>query len=94
MQLRYLELPSSEDMPSLARVVSWRMELRNVTGDLGPLLSSLTCPGLYICNMGLDQAATSSLVRGLQQRGGEAEAVDRSETPHPDPGGVGRQGEV
>ena len=39
---------------------------RQVTGDLGPLLSSLSCPGLEISNMELDQAATSSLVRGLQ----------------------------
>ena len=66
MNLRDLELPSSQDMPSLARVVSGKVELRNVTGDLGPLLSSLSCTRLLIENMELDQAATSSLVRGLQ----------------------------
>ena len=38
-----------------------------MTGDLGPLLSSLTCRQLLMTNMELDQAATSSLVRGLQQ---------------------------
>ena len=40
--------------------------LENVTGDLGPLLSSLTCSELWIDSMELDQAATSSLVRALQ----------------------------
>ena len=40
--------------------------LRNVTGDIGPLLSSLSCTRLVINNTELDQAATSSLVQGLQ----------------------------
>ena len=62
MKLYNLELPSSEDMPSLARVVRGGVKLSNVTGDLGPLLSSLTCRELMILNMYLDQEATSSLV--------------------------------
>ena len=37
-----------------------------MTGDLGVLLSSLSCTRLSIWNTELDQAATSSLVRGLQ----------------------------
>ena len=53
-------------MPSLARVVRERVWLDSVTGDLGPLLSSLTCTRLEISSMELDQAATSSLVRALQ----------------------------
>ena len=40
--------------------------MENVTGDIGPLLSSLTCTALWIEDMELDQAATSSLVRALQ----------------------------
>ena len=50
MQLRNLELPSREDITisSLAKVVRKRVELRNVTGDLGPLLSSLRCAQLYM----------------------------------------------
>ena len=40
--------------------------LRNVTGNIGPLLSSLSCTRLVINNTELDQAATSSLVQGLQ----------------------------
>ena len=66
MRLYNLELPSTEDMPSLARVVSRGVDLDRVTGDLGPLLSSLSCTDLGINNMYLDQAATSSLVRALQ----------------------------
>ena len=66
MQLRNLELPNREDMLSLARVVSCEVALDNVTGDIGPLLSNLTCTELVIFNMELDQAATSSLVRALQ----------------------------
>ena len=58
MQLRNLDLPSSgrEDISicSLAKVVRKRVELRNVTGDLGPLLSSLRCAQLYMENMKLD----------------------------------------
>ena len=60
MRLRDLELPSIKDILSLARVVSNRVELARVTGDLGPLVSSLACPQLYISHMELDQAATSS----------------------------------
>ena len=37
-----------------------------MTGDLGPLFSSLSCTELWISSMELDQAATSSLVRALQ----------------------------
>ena len=59
MQLCDMELPSSEDMPCLARVV-------NVAGDVGPLVTSLTCTALWIEDMELDQAATSSLVLCLQ----------------------------
>ena len=66
MKLRNLELPSIEDMPSLARVIISGVGLWNVTGDIGPLVSSLTCTWLQISNMELDQAATSSLVRALQ----------------------------
>ena len=65
MRLRNLELPSTEDMPSLARVNSW-VALDNVTGDIGSLVSSLSCTELEISDMELDQAATSSLVRALQ----------------------------
>ena len=53
-------------MPSLARVVSIYVRLDRLTGDLGSLLSSLTCSTLGISNMELDQAATSNLVRALQ----------------------------
>ena len=66
MVLRDLELPSSEDMSSLASRVIGRVLLDGVTGDIGPLLSNLSCTVLMISNMELDQAATSSLVRGLQ----------------------------
>ena len=55
-----LELPSSEDMISLAKIVSEGVKMTNVFGDVGPLLSSLTCSGLVIHNMKLDQAATCS----------------------------------
>ena len=57
MQLRNMELPSSgtEDISicSLAKVVRKRVELRNVTGAIGPLLSSLRCAQLYMENMKL-----------------------------------------
>ena len=66
MKLRNLELPSIEDMPSLARVIISGVGLWNVTGDIGPLVSRLTCTWLRISNTDLDQAATSSLVHGLQ----------------------------
>ena len=69
MKLQDLVLPSSEDMLSLVRVVTGdtsRVVLRNVTGDISPLLSSLSCTWLFIENMEMDQAATSSLVWGLQ----------------------------
>ena len=78
MQLRNMELPSSgtEDISicSLAKVVRKRVELRNVTGDIGPLLSSLTCTKLVMHSYGMEhgpcmlhglQATISSLVRGL-----------------------------
>ena len=43
-----------------------RVQLRGVTGDVAPLLSSLSCTQLRIDNMKLDQTATSGLVQGLQ----------------------------
>ena len=58
MQLRDLELPSTEDMPSLARVSS-KVHLDRVTGELSPLLSSLNCAELLIEDIELDHAATS-----------------------------------
>ena len=68
MVQRYLELPSSEHIPALARVVSSLVVLQNVTGDLGPLLANLTVTvRLDMYDMELDQAATSSLVLGLQR---------------------------
>ena len=65
MRLCDMELPSSEDMLSLAGVVSRGVELVNVGGDVGPLVTSLTCTQLLLYNMELDQTATSSLVQGL-----------------------------
>ena len=65
MRLCDLELPITEDVPSLAGVVSDWVELVNVGGDVGPLVTSLTCTALWIEDMELDQAATSSLVQGL-----------------------------
>ena len=47
MKLYNLELPSTEDMPSLARIISNDVRLENVTGHLGPLLSSLSCSRLH-----------------------------------------------
>ena len=46
--------------------VSEGVVLIHVTGDLGPLLSSLACSELTLYNMELDQPATSSLVWALQ----------------------------
>ena len=66
MKLYNHELPSCEDVPSLAWVVRCGLVLSNVTGDLGPLLSSLACTQLWIENMEQDQAATNSLVGALQ----------------------------
>ena len=57
LNLRDLELPN---MLSLTRVVRGRVVLSSVTGDIGPLVSSLTCSELWIQNMELDQAATCS----------------------------------
>ena len=65
MNLVNLELPS-EDIPKLARIVSHSVNLETVTGNISPLLLSLNCTELSICDMELDQAATRSLVRGLQ----------------------------
>ena len=64
MLLGHLELPSIKDMPSLARVVTSKVWLRNVTGNIGPLLSSITCPELVLSNIELGQTATSSGVSG------------------------------
>ena len=66
MKLENLELPSSEDMLSLARVVNTWVWLNNVTGDIAPLVSSLACTELRMSNMDLDQTTTSGLVLGLQ----------------------------
>ena len=63
MKLRDMEVPSSENMLSLARMVSDRVSLTGVTGDVGPLLSSLSCEWLWISNMELDQTASCSGVR-------------------------------
>ena len=56
--VKYMQLCDME-LPCLARVV-------NVAGDMGPLVTSLTCTALWIEDMELDQAATSSLVLCLQ----------------------------
>ena len=66
MKLENLELPSSEDMLSLAGVVNTWVWLNNVTGDIAPLVSSLAFTELRMSNMDLDQATTSGLVLGLQ----------------------------
>ena len=63
MHLANLELPIREDIPKLARIVSHSVNLETVTGNISPLLLSLNCTELSICDMELDQAATSSLVR-------------------------------
>ena len=55
MKLYNLELPSTEDIPSLAEVVRGGVKLSNVTGDLGPLLSSLACPRLGAVHKLLDR---------------------------------------
>ena len=63
-KLENMKLPSTEHMLSLARVSS-EVLLKNVTGDIAPLLSSLTCTQLLIDNMELDQAATCSGVSSM-----------------------------
>ena len=65
MNLHDLEL-TGINISSLASGVRQGVELSNVTGDVVPLLSSLTCTSLWIDNMELNQAATRSLVRGLE----------------------------
>ena len=62
MRLWNLKLPKCEDMPILTSRVSssGKVVLSNVTGDIGPLLSSITCTDLWIYNMKLDQAVTCS----------------------------------
>ena len=62
LEMDYVEL----DQAATCSGVSDRVELIHVTGDLGPLLSSLSCTQLTMYNMELDQPATSSLVWGLQ----------------------------
>ena len=57
MRLRDLQL-TGINISSLASGVSGLVWLDSVTGDIGPLLSSLTCRELWIDNMELDQAAT------------------------------------
>ena len=65
MKLRDLQLPSTDGMLSLARVVSDWVELMGVTGDVAPLLSILNCRQLWMTNMELEpnQAATLSCSR-------------------------------
>ena len=78
MRLKNLQLPSSEDIPSLARISCW-VVLWNLTGDLtwaghlGPLpaiqphlYSFAPTQAQHNINMELDQAATSWLLQGLQ----------------------------
>ena len=64
--LENLELPSSEDISSLARTVQSMIDVTKVTGDIAPLVTSLHCVGLTLNNMGVDQAATSSLVQCMR----------------------------
>ena len=64
MLLGHLKLPSIKDVPSLAKAITTKVWLSNVTGDFGPLLSSITCPELVISNMELGQTATSTGVSG------------------------------
>ena len=52
-----MELPS-EHLPTLARVVRGEVDLRNVTGDLAPLLANLSC-SVRLYNMELDAEATN-----------------------------------
>ena len=65
MKLKDVELPSSEDIPSLVQV-SGVVRLSNVTGDLAPLLTSLNGHGLLLKDMALDEAATRGLLQALQ----------------------------
>ena len=66
MTLEDLELPSSEDIPSLVAQLSWEVHLINVTGDLVPLLTSLNSYRVELEDMALDEAATRGLLRALQ----------------------------
>ena len=67
MWLYNLKLPSGEDTLRLFSKVRYRVYLDKMTGDIGPLLPSLTCRFLQMESMKLGQAATSSLVRALQR---------------------------
>ena len=58
-----MELPS-EHLPTLARVVRGEVDLRNVTGDLAPLLANLSC-SVRLYNMELDAKATRGLRRSF-----------------------------
>ena len=75
MRLKNLQLPSSEDIPSLARISCW-VVLWNLTGDLTwvpRLLSSLTCTG------GHQLPAAGSAARGgceAEQRCDEMKLLD------------------
>ena len=69
MNLHDLELTGIKNISSLASGVRERVWLRNVTGDVATLLSSLNCRELWMINMELElnQAATLSCsgVRGM-----------------------------
>ena len=66
MRLCDLELPITGDIALLAGVVRHWAALINVSGDISPLLTHLTCTSLWIEDMELDQPTTSSLVLCLQ----------------------------
>ena len=66
MTLEDLELPSSEDIPSLVAQLSGVVDLSNVKGDLVPLLTSLNGNVLTLRDMALDEAATRGLLEALQ----------------------------
>ena len=68
MRLEDLELPNSEDIPSLVAQLSRVVRLSNVTGDLVPLLTSLNGDELTLrlTDMALDEAATRGLLEALQ----------------------------
>ena len=81
MKLKDVELPSSEDIPSLVQV-SGVVRLSNVTGDLAPLLTSLNGHGLLLKDMALDEAATRGLLEALQHGVTILGLVGRSLTLH------------
>ena len=54
--MRDLQLSGRRAIASLAVIVRRGVELNNVTGDLGPLVTILHITGLQIDNMEVDQA--------------------------------------